>query len=863
MSMKMVSRLAVKFSAVLSLFLGLAAADYLLFTGLVRELRSVAPAVSLAGRQRYLAQKTAYACFMVYAGHNEDSAAGRAAMDEFEAVLAALEKGGDVSGIRIEPVPAAVVPSLRKQKGAWSAFRGPALAALRGSGGAGPEEFRRNLRRVEELSDETISASEDVVSGLQRVALLLVARTRAWLLAVVFANLALALFAFWLALRHIAEPVARLVRSSDGLAAGNYSPPDTEVQDDEIGGMELSFRRMAKAINRDREMREALRALFDLSLRPLSPERFLTGALEKVLGLPWLTAEPRGAVFLSERAGGALVMKAHVGLSGALAGKCATVARGYCLCGRAAASGETLYAAAVDERHECGYEGMPPHGHYCVPIRSSAGLSGVLMVYLAAGHARNEEEVVFLENAAALLGGIIEKKLAEEEQRKLAEVLRQASEAVFITETDGRLVYVNEAFEKMTGYPAAEALGRTPDLLKSGSHDERYYREMWVSMENGVPWIGRIINKRKDGSLVEVQANIFPVKDPAGRVMNYVAIQEDMSSRVELEGQLRQAQKMEAVGRLAGGVAHDFNNMLSAIGGYAHLMTGKVSGQAAADLEEIKKAAGKAAGLTKRLLAFSRKSRAVMQPLDMGELLRENKKLLARLIGERFCLEVNSVPGLEPVRADRGLVEQVLMNLVVNGADAMPAGGRIAVAAASVEIGETIAAATGKVLPGRYVTLSVRDGGSGIKMEDLPKIFDPAAKALVKKQYIFDPGRNEYIAAAPPEGKAGLELLDALSGVFLYEKNSFLADTFRDSANPNIAVYRNGKALGRGSSLDGAGYKAGDSIDLVVPAAAIRDSYAARIRVNYKGGEYQEEKILVHNQQSGSPGPARLNPASP
>ena len=142
--------------------------------------------------------------------------------------------------------------------------------------------------------------------------------------------------------------------------------------------------------------------------------------------------------------------------------------------------------------------------------------------------------------------------------------------------------------------------------------------------------------------------------------------------------------------------------------------------------------------------------------------------------------------------------------------------------------------------------------------ELLPKIFDPAAKALVKKQYIFDPGRNEYIAAAPPEGKAGLELLDALSGVFLYEKNSFLADTFRDSANPNIAVYRNGKALGRGSSFDGAGYKAGDSIDLVVPAAAIRGSYAARIRINYKGGEYQEEKILVYNQQSGSPGPARL-----
>ena len=129
--------------------------------------------------------------------------------------------------------------------------------------------------------------------------------------------------------------------------------------------------------------------------------------------------------------------------------------------------------------------------------------------------------------------------------------------------------------------------------------------------------------------------------------------------------------------------------------------------------------------------------------------------------------------------------------------------------------------------------------------ELLPKIFDPTAKELVKKRYLLDRERNEYITAVPMDGKAGLELMEALSGVFLYEKRSFLADTFLASENPKITVYRNGKAVGHSELFDGAGYKAGDSIDFVAPAAAIPDNYVARIRINYKGGSYQEEIVKV------------------
>ena len=127
----------------------------------------------------------------------------------------------------------------------------------------------------------------------------------------------------------------------------------------------------------------------------------------------------------------------------------------------------------------------------------------------------------------------------------------------------------------------------------------------------------------------------------------------------------------------------------------------------------------------------------------------------------------------------------------------------------------------------------------------LPKTFDPAARELIKKRYLFDGESNQYIAAAPKDGKAGLELMDAFSGVFLYERNSFLADTFLGSEHPKVAVYRNGAPVTYGELFDGAGCKSGDSIDIIVPAATVPDSYVARLRVNYKGGTYQEEKITV------------------
>ena len=352
---------------------------------------------------------------------------------------------------------------------------------------------------------------------------------------------------------------------------------------------------------------------------------------------------------------------------------------------------------------------------------------GVLNLYLQPDHESDPDEIVQLESVASLLAGLIDKKYAHAEHRKMSEIVQQASEAVFVTETDGKIIYVNAAFERMTGYTAEEALGKKPSLLKSGEHPPEYYEDMWTNMEKGVPWTGKIINKKKDGAFCTVQANIFPLKNSAGETTSYVTIQEDVSALAEVEEQLRQSQKMEAVGRLAGGVAHDFNNILLAISGYAQFLSPELRGnaQAEADLAQINKSVDRAAALTRQLLAFSRKQKAAFQPLDLRRAVLESGKMLKRLIGENISLEISAAEDMKTIKADPGQVDQVLMNLLVNAKDAMPGGGRIELKTFPHKQALHLPTLFGAMPPDEYSVLSVRDSGSGMDKETLSKIFDP------------------------------------------------------------------------------------------------------------------------------------------
>jgi two-component system, cell cycle sensor histidine kinase and response regulator CckA len=323
---------------------------------------------------------------------------------------------------------------------------------------------------------------------------------------------------------------------------------------------------------------------------------------------------------------------------------------------------------------------------------------------------------------------ITERKALEEAQRRLAAAVEQAAEAIVIADVKGTILYVNPAFEKITSYSPQEAVGRNPRFLKSGKHDLRFYTEMWNTLVKGEVWHGHFINKRKDGTLYEEDASITPIRGAAGEIVNYVAVKRDVTHEVQLEDQLRQAQKLEAIGRLAGGVAHDFNNMLAVIRGNAELllMDEETLGAGAREgLNHIIRAAEHAANLTRQLLIFSRKEALQSQPVALNDLIVNLTKMLKRVVREDIRLECRYAAQLPFIRADPGMLEQVLLNLVVNARDAMPNGGQLLITTEGTCVTEGYAQTHHEAQAGEFVCLTVSDTGTGIAPEHLQRMFEP------------------------------------------------------------------------------------------------------------------------------------------
>ena len=304
--------------------------------------------------------------------------------------------------------------------------------------------------------------------------------------------------------------------------------------------------------------------------------------------------------------------------------------------------------------------------------------------------------------------------------------IEQTPESVVITDTEGRILYVNPVFERVTGYSRAEAIGQNPRLLKSNRQESAFYRELWAKINAGEVWRGRFINKKKDGTLFTEDAVIAPVRDEKGTVTNYIAIKRDISHELELEVQYRQTQKIDSIGRLAGGVAHDFNNILAVICGHTDLALAQLSPDAPlrSNLECIQESAERAANLTRQLLAFAR--RQVIEPrrINLNELIVNLNKMLHRLIGEDIKLVTQTAPDLGQIKADPGQIEQVLLNLVVNARDAMPDGGTLTIRTDNVTLDEDYARRH-LITPGDYVMVSVSDTGVGMTDEVKQHIFEP------------------------------------------------------------------------------------------------------------------------------------------
>jgi two-component system, cell cycle sensor histidine kinase and response regulator CckA len=322
---------------------------------------------------------------------------------------------------------------------------------------------------------------------------------------------------------------------------------------------------------------------------------------------------------------------------------------------------------------------------------------------------------------------ITERKRAEEARVCLAAAIEQAAETIVITDADGTIQYVNPAFEKLSGYSREEAIGKNPRILKSGRQDQDFYRAMWDTLTRGEVWTGNFINKRKDGKIYEEVAVISPVRDASGKIVNYVAVKRDVTHEMQMEAQIRQAQKMEAVGKLTGGIAHDFNNLLTAILGYSEILLSRVSDvdPSRRDIEEIKHAAERAAAMTRQLLAFSRKQILKPRILSLNEVVLHTEKMLRRLIGEHIEFTVFAADDLWRVKVDPGQIEQVIMNLVVNSKDAMPEGGKLTIETSNAELDDSYVRDHPYVKPGPYVMLAVSDSGCGIDAETQSHIFEP------------------------------------------------------------------------------------------------------------------------------------------
>ena len=320
-----------------------------------------------------------------------------------------------------------------------------------------------------------------------------------------------------------------------------------------------------------------------------------------------------------------------------------------------------------------------------------------------------------------------ERKQAEESVRKLSQAIEQSPASIIITNVEGTIEFVNTTFTRITGYTYAEALGNNPGMLKSGETPAEEYRRLWKTIGSGGVWRGEFRNRKKNGELFWEYATIAPVRNADNVITHYVAIKEDVTERKKLEEQLRQSQKMEAVGQLAGGVAHDFNNMLGVIIGYSEmaLENETIDDLLRGDLKEILAAGLRSQEITRQLLAFARKQTIAPKVLDLNETVEGILKLLRRLIGEDIDLAWLPGAALWPVKMDPSQIDQILANLCVNARDAVTDVGKVTIETKKADFTDAFCAENRGFNPGEYVMLAVSDNGCGMDKPTMDKIFEP------------------------------------------------------------------------------------------------------------------------------------------
>jgi two-component system cell cycle sensor histidine kinase/response regulator CckA len=358
-----------------------------------------------------------------------------------------------------------------------------------------------------------------------------------------------------------------------------------------------------------------------------------------------------------------------------------------------------------------------------LPLTASGGRI-VTVEFVSSVYLVNGERVI-----QCNIRDITARRTVETELRMRDRAIEAVAQGIIITDArapDAPTLYASPGFVRLTGYPAEEVLGKNCRLLQGRDTDPASTSLLHEAQRAGRACVVELLNYRKDGSPFWNSLALSPIRDERGVLVQYIGVQTDVTARRQLEAQLLQSQKMEAVGRLAGGVAHDFNNMLSVILSYTEMIRSSLTKDdpVSADIGEIRTAALRAADLTRQLLAFSRQQVLEAKVLNLNEVLGKMERMLARLLGADISLTVLPAPGLSNVQADPGQLEQIVMNLAVNARDAMLTGGQLTLETANVDLDEEYAVQH-DVPPGPYVELTVSDTGIGMDRATRGRIFEP------------------------------------------------------------------------------------------------------------------------------------------
>ena len=319
--------------------------------------------------------------------------------------------------------------------------------------------------------------------------------------------------------------------------------------------------------------------------------------------------------------------------------------------------------------------------------------------------------------------------LTDEEARKkqlqhLWYVIEQSPISIIITDAGGYIEYINSRFKLLTGYQE-EVLGRHTRLLKSGNTQGDIYQQLWNTITQGDIWHGVLQNRKKNGELYWVSSTIVPVGNQDGDIDHYIAFSEDITHLREREDMLTHAMKLEAVGRMTNGIAHDFRNLLTVILGNLQLLQEGIIQKDSELIDDALSAAHDGSDLVMRLLTFSRRKEQIIQTIDVNAFLQDLLRLLQRIVNDNVSVSLVLTEIPLTVKVDPSRLESAILNLVTNAQDAMPEGGELTITTGNVKIAGKESTSPENMHPGNYVTISITDNGVGMSEETRQRALEP------------------------------------------------------------------------------------------------------------------------------------------